>query len=185
MKEDLLGGSSLIAWTIGTLYILILNFIYVNINICTTGRLLPISCYIFLYDYCFSVICTKISCFPKYFVPLLGGGAGCPHLSNVQARCPIYLNWWQFSNTLKIQHSWHCNFKILLFMSGVWSCKMKREINSNWYLDRLHSTPADLYLLKMDSRCFANLLVQIWCQVFFWRCLATYLCLFETLYFRS
>ena len=103
MKEDLLGGSSLIASTIGTLYVLILNFIYVNINFCTTGRLLLISCSIFLYDYCFSIIFTKISFFPNYFVPLLGGGVGCPHLSNAQARCPIYLNCWQFSNTLKIQ----------------------------------------------------------------------------------
>ena len=46
-------------------------------------------------------------------------------------------------------------------MSGVLSCEMKREISSNWNLDRLHSTAADLYLLKMDSRRFANLLVQI------------------------
>ena len=105
MKEDLLGASSLIQCTICTLYLLILNFIYVNINFCTTGRLLPISCYIFLYDCCFSIIFAKISCFPKYFVPLLGGGVGCPHLSNAQARCPIYLNWWQFSNTLKIEQS--------------------------------------------------------------------------------
>ena len=93
MKERLLGASSLIECTMGTLYVLIQNFSYVNINFYTTGRLLPISCYIFLYDYCFSIIFTKISCFPKYFVPLLGGGVVFPHLSNAQARCPIYLNW--------------------------------------------------------------------------------------------
>ena len=50
-------------------------------------------------------------------------------------------------------------------MSEVLSCEMKREISSNWHLDRLHSTAADLYLVKMNSRRIANLLAQILCQV--------------------
>ena len=57
-----------------------INFIYVNISVCTTGRFLLISCYIYIFFFHFN----KISCFPKYFVPLLGGGVGFPHLSRAQ-----------------------------------------------------------------------------------------------------
>ena len=86
MRKGLLGASPLTACTIGTLYLLSLNFIYVDICVITTGRILEISCYIFLNAYFSSFIFTKIACIPTYLVPFLGSEVGYPHLSKAQAR---------------------------------------------------------------------------------------------------